>query len=250
MKPLLIPSKNRADSKLFNLLAKDNINFKIVIEPQDENNYRNKGWDKNLLLLPENNRGLVYSRNFILNYARKNNIEWLWMCDDDVKGFYQTINNKNQSISPLTAFNLAEEKFISRKNIAQCSMEYQQYAWSQKKDIITNSYCDVVVCININNTIGINYRQQVILKEDRDFTLQCLSLGYDVIRTGKISFGCPKNGSNKGGLYDVYRTGLEKDSVNNMCKLWGDKLCIPNTKKDGRYDVKINWKLFAKNDKK
>lgn len=240
--PILIPSKKRPKSKLFQLLKDDELEFLVVVEPQDYDDYKYLG--KNLILLPEDNKGLVFSRNFILEKSKELNFNWFWMIDDDVNKFYKTVNKRNISITPKEAFELSEKIILKSDNIAQAAMEYQQFSWSQSKTFNYNSYCDVVVFINTEKTKNIKYRVNVTLKEDRDFTLQCLSRGYRTMRTTHVAFSCPKNGSNEGGLYDVYKSGVERNSVNEMCKIWGKDICQPVTKKDGRYDVKINWKYF------
>lgn len=224
------------------MLSDDGIDFSIIVEPQDVASYSE--WAGHLLVLPLNDQGLVFSRNFTINYAREKRLDWFWMVDDDITSFYKSEAGKNISISPFDAFTRSEKLFKNRGDVAQSAMEYQQYSWSQKKPITLNSYCDVCVCINVERTRGIKYRKQVTLKEDRDFTLQCLSLGYKTLRTNYIAFSCPKNGSNQGGLYEDYKSGLETESVREMCRLWGNTICSPVTKKDGRKDVKINWGYF------
>lgn len=242
--PILIPSKNRPNSKLFNSLKTDNLLFNIIVEPQDYETYQDAGYKDNLIILPENNRGLAYSRNFILNLARNSKYSWFWMLDDDITNFYETIDNKTKITNPTNALSIAEDVLTKQKGIGQLGLEYQQFAWSQKKDFAVNSYCDVCVCINVQATKKINYREEVLLKEDRDFTLQILSKGYQTLRVSKSAFSCPKNGSNKGGLFDIYQSDREKLSVLKMCELWGSSICTPQTKADGRFDVKINWKYF------
>lgn len=240
--PILIPSKKRPNSKLFKMLSDDGLDFKVIVEPQDVSSYSQ--WLDNLIRLPLNDQGLVFSRNFTINYARDNRLDWFWMIDDDITNFYKTINGKNAAVTASVALTKAESLFKGRNDIAQSGLEYQQFSWSQKKPYSFNSYCDVCVCINVKKTKKVNYRENVTLKLDRDFTLQCLALGYKTMRATHVAFSCPKNGSNQGGLYNEYRSGLESKSVKEMCKLWGSDICKPIIKPDGRHDVKINWRYF------
>lgn len=242
--PILIPSKNRPNSKLFDMLKSDNLDFNIVVEPQDRQQYSEAGYSNVLIVLPENNQGLAYSRNFILDYAKQSLFGWFWMMDDDISNFYEVDDGKTKITNPTNALEIAENILSKQKGVGQLGLEYQQFAWSQKKDFATNSYCDVCVCLNTRAIGKIRYREEVLLKEDRDMTLQILSKGYQTIRVSKSAFSCPKNGSNKGGLFDVYQSGRERNSVLRMCEVWGDKICTPQTKSDGRFDVKINWGYF------
>lgn len=213
------------------------------MEPQDVLSYSE--YEKELLTLPDNNRGLAYSRNFVLDYARGQGSDWFWMLDDDISKFYKTVSKRNVSVSVGKCLYLSEAIFKDNSRVAQAALEYQQFSWSQSKSVTVNGYCDVAVCINVKKTKGISYRQQVELKEDRDFTLQCLSKGYLTIRTCHRAFAAPQNGSNDGGLFDVYKSGRERQAVDEMCRIWGPSICKPVVKKNGRRDVKINWKFFA-----
>lgn len=242
--PILIPSKNRPNSKLFAMLRSDNLLFNIVVEPQDRQQYIDAGYSDILIILPENDQGLPYARNFILNYCRSSKIPWFWMLDDDISNFYELVNSKNVKIGASRALEIAETFFKANTSIGQVGLEYQQFSWSQKKDFHINSYCDVCVCINTAAARGLKFRESVLLKLDRDFTLQILANGYKTLKVSKVSFACPKNGSNVGGLYDVYKSGVEKQNVLKMCELWGEQICTPQIKPDGRFDVKINWKYF------
>ena len=240
--PILIPSKKRPESKLFLQLKSEGIPFNIVIEPQDRSDYR--AHSDCLLVLPENNQGLAYSRNFVLNYARDRGFDWFWMLDDDIFKFYKTIGKRNIAISARECFEGAEGLFKDMTSVAQAALEYQQFSWSQSKPLHINGYCDVAVCINVKRTKTIAYRQKVELKEDRDFTLQCLSKGFRTVRTCHFAFSAPQNGSIDGGLFDVYKSGRERQAVDEMCRIWGPSICTPITKKNGRRDVKVNWRFF------
>ena len=90
---LFIPSKNRLDKPLtYNVLMELGLHPLLVIEPQEE--HIAKELNLNYLLLDDNDRGIIYARNFILNYCRKNNIEYAVMLDDDIKYFKRFVNNK------------------------------------------------------------------------------------------------------------------------------------------------------------
>lgn len=241
MKPIFIPSKNRPDSKLFQMLKDEGLDFTIFIEPQDSDKYKKY----NTITLKENNKGIVYVRQAILNHARTNNIDWYWMFDDDVANFFKLKDRTNISSTIIEALTVAESKI--NDSIGQIGFEYQQYSWSASKPIIYNSYCDVVVCIN--SKVFANYRDLSIdgfMKEDRDFTLQILSSGLNTIRICVYSFSCPQNGSNIGGLSHLYKKeGHEEACSKAMEKAWPG-ICKFNKKANNRPDVKINWGHFKR----
>jgi hypothetical protein len=239
--PIFIPSKGRSNLSTFQHIP----DATIVVEPQDHTQYLAVNPNANYLVLPENNRGISYVRNFILDYNRSRNIEWYWMLDDDISGLFVTENKRVVRKPSSEVLKRAQDIISSRPGIGQAALEYAQYAWSATNLYRENSYCDVCVAINIKRTMLCQYRSLISLKEDRDFTLQVLSNGSRTLRLSQLSFKTPKNGSNDGGLKPLYQQKtVEAVSVEKMIELWGREICQPVTKKDGRYDVKINWSYF------
>lgn len=244
--PIYIPSKGRAlTMSTPELLKESGVPFKIVVEPQDYDAYKNANPETSFMVLAKDNQGIGFVRQSILDWARNSKDDWFWMMDDDITGFFKAVNGRNVKTSIDSILSICELNLERTWFVGQAALEYQQYSWSAKKDYTWNSYCDVCVAINTTITKGIDYRSHMDLKEDRDFTLQILAnAGLKTVRFSKFSFSAPKNGSNKGGLYQAYQqTDRELEAVNRMVKAWPG-ICSLNIKKDGRTDVKINWKLF------
>jgi hypothetical protein len=243
--PIFIPSKGRAQTqKTGQLLAQAKIPFNFVVEPSELNAYSQIG---NAIKLPENGMGLAYSRNFTLNHARQNSIKWFWMLDDDINGFHKSNGKKNSKCNAAEALLTAQMILSGIPKLGQGALEYQQYSWSAKSQLKLNGYCDVAVCINTEKTKECQFRKEVDLKLDRDFTLQVLANGALTARASQIAFSAPKNGSNKGGLHDVYaKQNWEKSCSQKMQEIWGPEICALFQKPDGRHDVKINWSHFSK----
>lgn len=244
---LCIASKGRAgQSKTIATLIQEGVEFNVFVEPQEKDAYEcayKKSKRLQIHVLPENDRGITYVRNFILNTARKKKWSWFWMLDDDISGAFR-VENKRCIKTPLPAvLRDAEQLITNEPGVGLGALEYQQYAWSATSPKKFNSYCDVAVLISVEQTKFISYRDDC--KEDRDFVLQALSTGLKSMRTSWLAVSVPKNGSNAGGLHDAYRAGLEQKWSQRMVELWPG-VCVLNFKKDGRPDVKIHWKVFKK----
>jgi hypothetical protein len=247
MFPLFVPSKGRAkNSFLIDQLKASSYEWFYVVEPQEYDSYTLIIPPKRLIVLPSNNQGIAFVRNEIFNNCKTKKIDWYWMLDDDITGFFEVISKKNLKISLDSALKRAEtniRKLTERMGIGQIGLEYQQYSWSATKRYKFNSYCDV--CVAINSNVKAKYRNEVNLKEDRDFTLQILSSGYSTARISDVAFSCPKNGSNEGGLKPVYQDTVQEHISNlRMVEFWGSNICSIIQKPDGREDVKINWRFF------
>lgn len=239
--PVYILSKGRAESATSPLLMhQSEIPHFLVVEPQEAHTYQANFPFSQVLVLPKNNQGIAYARNYILGL----NESWFWMLDDDIKGFFQRENKRMGRISSRQALESAESLILGVPKAAQGALEYQQLAWSTTKDYALNGYCDVCVCIHAGRVQGIQYRAELALKEDRDFTLQVLAAGYRTVRVQSYGFAAPKNGSNAGGLKALYEQAeREKLAVDRLCAAWPD-IVTAQVKKDGRYDAKINWRKF------
>jgi len=240
--PIFVPSKGRAKiSKLLPLLAEQGIKANVVVEPAEEKAYRLAQPDHKLVVLAGNGRGLPFSRSSVMALGRAQGLEWLWMIDDDVSGFFRARDGKNAPTSAREA--LLEAQALITEDVGQVALEYQQFSWAAKKPAKRNGYCDVVVAnrVSLGQSHGVAYDPSLELKGDRDYTVQVIASGYDAVRACQVGFAAPKNGSNDGGLAPVYATsGRERAMVDAFSRKW--PWCIsPQTKPDGRYDAKIRW---------
>ena len=244
---IFIPTKNRVDnSTLIKFAQTQNEQVTIVLEPQDYEKYKNKFPDFEYLILPINNGGITYVRNYIKEYTENNSIDNYWQLDDDITGLFYRKDAKLIRTGFDALIN-AQNEFINN-NIALGGLEYGQFAWSQTKNFVINSFCDSCVFVDNTKTNGLRYRPFVEGKEDRDFAMQVIKSGQKTARTTLYAFNAPTNGSNAGGLKEIfYDLGKELICVNRMIELWGEDICMPIVKKSGRNDIKIMWNKINSN---
>lgn len=244
---IFVPSKNRVkNAKLLHFANEINYRIIVVVEPQDELKYKEVFTNLDFLVLPVNNAGITYVRNYIKEYTENNNIKNYWQLDDDISNFYHREGTKMIKDN-FNILNNSADIFL-KNNIALGGLEYQQFAWSATKELVNNSFCDVAVFVDNEKTNGLRYRQYVEGKEDRDFAMQVIKSGNKTARTTLYAFAAPANGSNAGGLKEIfYDCGKEQVCVERMVELWGNKICVPIIKDSGRRDVKINWNEINSN---
>jgi len=247
MENIFIPTKNRVEnSTLIKFAETQNETVTIVLEPQDYEKYKIKYPNFNYLVLPINNGGITYVRNYIKQYTENNSIDNYWQLDDDITGLFYRKDAKLIR----TGFNAlinAQNEFLGN-NIALGGLEYGQFAWSQTKNFVMNSFCDSCVFVDNTKTMGMRYRKYLEGKEDRDFAMQVIDSGEKTARTTLYAFNAPTNGSNAGGLKEIfYDIGKEKIAVSRMVEVWGENICVPIVKPSGRNDIKIIWKNIGSN---
>lgn len=237
-----IPTKGRPQTKTYKLLESYGIQSFHFIEPQEINKYN----VPNKISILENNKGISYVRNFILDYAKRNNYEWIIMCDDDIINFYIYENKKNIKLS-LDKFNNIIEK-IKKLPFEISGFNYKQYIWVAKENYSINTKT-VEQCIFMNvKKIHWKYRSEFNLKEDRDFILQTIKNGNGVLRFNKIGVSSPEIGSNDGGLKNEYKLKKDEHSAKKMIIEWRPFLSLQ--KKGKRMDIKMDIKSLATHYKK
>lgn len=237
---IYVPSKNRINN-CSTIQNAEGIKLNIVVEPQEYEAYSNKFGQHNIIQLPENNKGITYVRNFIKKYTEDLNLEYYWQLDDDITGIYYREDTKLFKTGYTNLLKAAQQ--FKENRIALGALEYRQFAWSANKPLIINSFCDSCVYVDNISTKGMRYNAYVEGKEDRDFAIQVIKNGLKTARTTLYAFSVPQNGSNEGGLKEIfYDLGKEEICANRMVEIWGENICQKVIKESGRIDVKINWK--------
>jgi len=235
---VFVPSKNRPNTKIVERWASAGITPLIFVEPQDAEAYEGLPIE----VLPENNQGLVYSRNYILNYARENGVEWFCMCDDDIVNFGEVKAGKTwlrDARVVLKVWDIAQ-----KYDFALTGLAYRQYAWSEKKPVRINTKLPECCVMMQTEKIQHNYRK-LELKHDRDFAMQSIRDRGTVAVFNRYCIQVPNIGSNAGGLHEIYHDDTKyAQACRNFVDLWPQYSRI--IKRKGRFDVKVDAHALAK----
>ena len=236
-----IPTKGRYNTKTYKLFQEVGIQFKHFVEPNQLDLYQ----VPNKISILENGKGIGYVRNFMLNYARLNNYDWVLFCDDDV-AWFGIYNGKTIKQDASIWFSILEK--AKKMPFELIGINYTQHAWHEKTSYsINKKFAEVCVLINIPK-IKWNYRSEFNLKEDRDFALQTIKNGNGILRFNHYWFSCPDVGSNTGGLQNEYKAKKDEESAKKMCYEWHPFVTLKN--KGERIDMKTDIKGLALNYKK
>ena len=236
-----IPTKERYNTKTYKLFQEVGIDIIHFIEPQDFDKYN----VPNKVSILKNNMGIAYVRNFMLNYAKENNNQWVIFCDDDVQSF-GIYSNKTIKKDASIWYDILKK--VEKLPFELIGINYTQHAWHEKTSYsINKKFAEVCVLINIPK-IKWNYRSEFNLKEDRDFALQTIKNGNGILRFNHYWFSCPDVGSNIGGLQNEYKAKKDEESAKKMCYEWHPFVSLKN--KGERVDMKTDIKALALNYKK
>lgn len=232
-----IPTKSRPSTKTYKLFEEQGFDFLHFVEPQELDLYKNV---PNVVNIQANDKGIAYVRNFMLDYAKRNNHDWIIMCDDDVTSF-GVYNGKTVKLTASIWRDIYAKAV--KLPFELVGINYTQHAWHEKNAYsINKKFAEVCVLIHVKK-IKWNYRGEFNLKEDRDFALQTIKNGNGILRFNHYWFACPDVGSNKGGLQDLYKAKKDEESARKMCYEWNP--FIELKEKNGRIDMKTKISELA-----
>jgi hypothetical protein len=238
-----IPSKARPNTQSYKLYESVGLKFCHFIEPQDQASYE-AARVPNLIVLPANNQGLAFVRNHIVSWAKSNGVDWIWMNDDDVKGFGIAIKGKtiNKDARILVDIYDVVHKYKYPLN----GLNYAQHAWSysnRPRYFVNKRPVEVCSLLYIPK-ITWKYRGEMDTKEDRDFCMQAIQNSNGLIISTHHWFACPTVGTNKGGLQPLYAATKDHAAALLLRDTWAPYSTM--VKKGDRVDCKLLYSDYAK----
>jgi hypothetical protein len=177
--PIYILSKGRPQCITARALEKMGLDFKIVIEESDKENYAK--WDRYLHVgnFVNDTKCSIPVRNYIDEICQS---EKYWLIDDNIEDFnYLTDNNKYVCRSPVM-FRAAEDFCNRFSNIGQAGFNY--YSFAKKTEAVspiylnTRIYSCTLMYKNVENVRVHGKLWRGRYNEDTDLSLRILKAGY------------------------------------------------------------------------
>tara|TARA_B100001287_G_C22686610_1_gene534229 strand:+ start:5204 stop:6073 length:870 start_codon:yes stop_codon:yes gene_type:complete len=247
--PVYIVSKGRYENPLTaKFLYNDKVDFKIVIEPQEYNDYLQSIKKENILITDFSNLGLgsYPARNFAWEHSISKGFKKHWIFDDNIsairkvnKGF-KIICNSGKAMTSV-------EKFTNRYiNVVISGFNYTTFVvpgYTDKKPFLINTKCYSGMLIKNN----IPFRWRLKYNEDIDLCLQVLDKGYSTILINaftidKISTVAKMKGGNQDELYLDNANEKKILKAQSIEKIW-PQYC-KTILKYGRPHHHVYWKYF------
>lgn len=206
--PIYIVSKGRWEKPLTaKMFLNDGLDFKILVEPQEAQNYRNAIGEKYVIELPFSNlgHGSFPARNFAWEDALKNGHKRHWIFDDNISRARRYIKGKKYPVDSGLALKVVEDFTDRYLNIGISAFNYQYFvvpSSSDKKPFYLNTHA--YSCMLIKNDMP--YRWRLKYNEDVDLCLQVLSGGlctilFNAFMMDKTSTVAKMKGGNQTELY-------------------------------------------------
>lgn len=244
--PIYIISKGRGNNCLTaRELKKMNVPFRLVIEPQEYEQY--KHITENILLLPFSNlgQGSISARNWVWEHSINEGHKWHWILDDNIEGFHRLNKNKKPKTTTGDIFRYAED-FVDRyDNIAQAGFNY--YSFCKKTDKIPAFYLNTRIysCILIRNDIPFRWIGKY--NEDTDLSIRVLKDGWCTVLFNAFLCGKVTTMRMKGGNTDtIYnQTDNRLEFAKSLAEQHPDIVKV--TKKFGRWHHQVDYSGFKSN---
>ena len=206
--PIYILSKGRhKNPHTANYLMRNNIDFKIVVEPDEYDLYLLKIPKKNILKLPKKylglQRGGVPARNFIYHHSLKKGESHHWILDDNITTYYYAHNSFRMKCESGIAFRMLEDYMDRYENLYLCGHHYKMFAIPAANHPLIIHNTRVYSSMLIKNDIPIIEKGDLWLgkyNEDTDLSLRLLLKGLPIdvfmnITCDKLTTGCCKGGN-------------------------------------------------------
>ena len=245
--PVYVISKGRWESRLtVKALIACGIPHRVVIEPQEREQYAAVIDPASLLVLPFSNlgQGSIPARNWVWEHSVVEGHERHWIMDDNIMWFARLEKNKKVRLSDGTGFVVVED-FASRyENVALAGLQYEMFTPALKTwpQVLFNTR--VYSCILILNRIP--YRWQGRYNEDTDLSLRVLKDGWATVLWQQ--FLCKKMTTLKmkgGNTEQLYQGDGRLKMAQSLVAQHPDVTKI--SWKWGRAQHVVNYRQFKKN---
>jgi hypothetical protein len=224
---VIIPSKARPDNiKNYTIpfVKRLGLDYRIFVEPQDEQNYSSF---KNVIILPDNNKGLGYSTIYAKKYAVNNGYDLIFKIDDDVKAI-GTIEKDIDKI--MAAFK------IEKVGAIVFPYDFEFYAKTEK--IFTRINKRIQTCYIIRTHIY-EPREEISTFEDFYEYLLLRQKGYDSLYCSKHLIQCSPVGQGKGGLQVFDRSEMALKEIHIFKSIDPTIKVIQKPDKPWKYEPKF-----------
>lgn len=251
--PIYVISKGRWSNKLtVNSLLEIGIDFRIVIEPQEYNNYAAVIDPAKILVLPFSNlgQGSIPARNWVWEHSISIGAERHWILDDNIRNFYIMPDRKRRKIisdKPFVDIELFVDRYI---NIALAGMNYSMFGVTElsRNGLLPIRFnTRIYSCILIKNDLS--YRWRGRYNEDTDLSLRVLKDGWCTVLFNYYLCGKQRTmtmpGGNTESLYKLDNDDGRLLMAQSLQRQHPDVVKI--TRKWGRWQHQVDYRPFKGN---
>tara|TARA_X000001382_G_scaffold130858_1_gene127344 strand:+ start:12880 stop:13707 length:828 start_codon:yes stop_codon:yes gene_type:complete len=231
-----------------NMFKQENLDFKIVVEPQEYDLYCESVGKEYVLELPFANLGVgsFPARNFCWEDSIKNGFDRHWVFDDNISKIRRINKGRKISCNAKKAIETLEEFTDRYSNVGITAFNYTNFVVagsSDKKPFYINTHCYSAMLMK--NDMDCRWRMKY--NEDVDLCLQVLNkrlctLNFNAFTVDKTSTTAKMKGGNQTELYKGNAYEMKVLKARSLEKIW-PKYCstIIRFKRPHHW---VNWAKF------
>lgn len=245
--PVYIISKGRWKSRQTSkALERMDVPYKIVVEPQEYDEYASVIAPDKILILPFSNLGLgsIPARNWVWEHAIDSGSERHWLLDDNISGFCRYNHNKRHRVTSGTILKIAEDFTDRYENVGLSGFQYRCFATDCRLRPAFLLNTRVYSCTLIKNDMLHRWRGKY--NEDTDLSLRVLKDGLCTVLF--MAFLQDKAGtmSMSGGNTDeLYQGDGRLDMAQSLVDQHPDVVKLG--RRFNRWQHEVNYKPFKRN---
>lgn len=245
--PIYIISKGRYEKPLTaQLFEKANIDYLIVVEPQEYDLYCKALGANRVLKLPFANLGLgsYPARNYCWEHAKANGFRYHWLFDDNVKSWHKWENKKRIALNDINRALLFVESHADKNGIDISAFERKTFSVTvPKHPFRLNAHCYSTMLIKCD----LPYRWRLKYNEDVDLCLQVLHNGGTTANciyylAEKVPTSAKMKGGNQTELYQGNAPKKNLLKAKMLEAVWPQYVKV--VIRFGRHHHLIDWKRF------
>ena len=245
--PIYVISKGRWESRLTSkALERMKAEYRIVVEPQEYDNYAKYIDKQKILVLPFSNlgQGSIPARNWVWEHAISEKSKKHWILDDNIYDFYRLNKNKRHIVQTPVIFRCCEDFTERYENVPISGMNYRFFVVATEKYPPFYVNTRVYSCILIDNSIKHRWRGRY--NEDTDLCLRVLKDGFCTILFNAFLIEKAATMRLKGGNTDELYAGDGRLKMAQSLQEQHPDICTI-TWKFNRWQHQVNYDVFKKN---
>lgn len=240
--PVYVISKGRAATCLTaRFLDRDGVPFRLVVEPQEADEYGRRFGADRIIELPFRDLGLgsIPARNFVKDHATESGVERHWILDDNIGQVRRLYRGRRIPCASGPAFAAVEDFTDRYENVAISGLAYQMFGIRGALPVVVNAH--VYSCLLILNRIPHLWRGRY--NEDTDLCLQVLADGWCTALVNVFLIDKKATMTMAGGNSDdLYAGDGRLRMARSLERSWPGVVSV--NRRYGRPQHVVDWKKF------